>query len=472
MRPLLLTSLLLICGTVLAQAGSLDASFNPTDPSGGASHGLNGGCQALVVQPDGGILVGGSFTMVNGVERPHIARLNPNGSLDPSFAPGYGANDNVTAIALQSDGKILIGGAFTYYNGIWCNHLVRLHADGSVDSSFNTGLGFDGNVYALLVQPDNKILVGGDYFHLDNQVAQGLVRLETNGARDTGFDAGGVPIVYALALRPNGRIIVGGNFSFVQGVERRCIAALLPSGQLDPSFAPFGWNFSPVLGLDIQPDGRVLAVGMMPGCIARLELNGDMDPLLGSGTGGFTGGPGVRVFGVDVDDQGRITCVGFFGAYNGVSRKGMTRLNPDGTLDESFSIGEGFNAEVYALAVQPDGRYMVGGWFQEVDGTPRNRIARIMDQEVSTIGIVEHTSPTLELYPNPSSGQFFIGGITEGGATRVTIIAPDGRLVEHVSLTPMSGGPLSVDLGSEAPGVYTVRTVRDGLVHTGRVVLQ
>lgn len=472
MRTALLASLLLTSTGVLAQAGALDTSFNPTDPSGGDAHGLNGGCQAIAVQPDGRILAGGSFIIANGMDRPHIVRFNPDGSLDLSFDPGFGANDNVTAIALQPDGKILVGGQFTYFNGVWCNHLVRLNTDGSVDESFDTGMGFDGTVYALLVQPDGKVLVGGDFFHFDNQIARGLVRLEANGARDAGFNAGDVPIVYALALRPDGRIVMGGSFSFVQGVDRRSIAALLPNGQLDTSFAPFGWNFSPVLGVAVQPDGRVLAVGMMPGGIARMELNGDLDLSMGSGVGGFTGGPGMRVFDVDVDNDGRITCVGFFDAYNGVIRKGMTRLSPDGTLDETFSIGQGFNAEVCALAVQPDGRYVVGGWFQEAGGAPRNRIARIMDQELSTVGIAENAPSFLELYPNPSSDRFFIGGMAGGGGARITIIAPDGRLVENVALTPVSGGPLSVDLGGHAPGVYTVRAERDGQLRTGRLVLQ
>jgi uncharacterized delta-60 repeat protein len=138
--------------TALAQAGSVDPSFDPTDLSGGMANGLNGSCRAIATQADGKILVAGDFNLVNGVERMRIARMEADGSLDLGFDPGYGANGGVRALAVQADGKILVGGLFTYFNGLYCNHLVRLNADGSLDEGFDAGNGFDGNVLALAVQ--------------------------------------------------------------------------------------------------------------------------------------------------------------------------------------------------------------------------------------------------------------------------------------------------------------------------------
>jgi uncharacterized delta-60 repeat protein len=97
----------------------LDASFNPGT---GADHWVN----SIALQPDGKILIGGYFDTYNGTTRNRIARLNTDGSLDASFNPGTGANDGVRSIALQPDGKILIGGLFTAYNGTGRNRVARI----------------------------------------------------------------------------------------------------------------------------------------------------------------------------------------------------------------------------------------------------------------------------------------------------------------------------------------------------------
>src|SRR4029434_8943900 len=110
--------------------GSLDNSFNPgTGPDYGVT--------SVAVQPDGKVLIGGYFYNVSGTNRNGIARLNANGSLDNTFDPGGGSNGGVKALALQSNGKVVIGGDFTTVNGTSRNHIARLNTDGSLDSSFN-----------------------------------------------------------------------------------------------------------------------------------------------------------------------------------------------------------------------------------------------------------------------------------------------------------------------------------------------
>ena len=145
MRPqkilALLTSLLLVISAALAQAGSLDLTFDPGD-------GADSTIRSVVLQPDGKILIAGDFTSYEGTSRNHIARLNADGSLDTSFDPGTGTNDDTEhdepggyPIAVQADGKILIGGHFTNYNGTARNRIARLNADGSLDPSFDPGAG-------------------------------------------------------------------------------------------------------------------------------------------------------------------------------------------------------------------------------------------------------------------------------------------------------------------------------------------
>src|SRR6266481_2782414 len=141
----------------LSQACSLDPTFNPP---------LNPWAAVYVVtlQPNGKILIGGSFYFIGDTARGNVARLNPDGSLDPTFDPGTAADiDYVSAIAVQNDGKIIIGGGFSSSSGIAPPNLARLNPDGTVDPSFDPNLWVDGPVNAVVVQPDGKILFGGSF---------------------------------------------------------------------------------------------------------------------------------------------------------------------------------------------------------------------------------------------------------------------------------------------------------------------
>ena len=120
--------------TRLNANGSVDSSFIPATGSGTVIYSSDGNT-SIVVQPDGKILIGGSFTSVNGTNRNHIARLNADGSLDSSFNPGTGANGIVRSLALQPDGKVLVGGDFTTVNGVVRPHVARLFGNSVVPSS-------------------------------------------------------------------------------------------------------------------------------------------------------------------------------------------------------------------------------------------------------------------------------------------------------------------------------------------------
>ena len=133
--------------------GSLDPSFDPN---------ANGVIERLVVQPDGKILIGGAFTEVDGTTRNRIARLMPDGLLDLSFDPGTGADISLRTVIVLPDGKILIGGSFTQFNGTPRNKIARLMLNGSLDLSFDPGAGINpGLIRTLAMQRDGKILIGG-----------------------------------------------------------------------------------------------------------------------------------------------------------------------------------------------------------------------------------------------------------------------------------------------------------------------
>lgn len=109
------------------------------------------------------ILIAGQFSSYNGTQREGIARLNADGSLDETFNPGIGANGTVSTISIQADGKIIIGGFFTSYNGFARNRIARLNPDGSLDHTFNPGLGADGSIYVSTIKTGGKIFIGGAF---------------------------------------------------------------------------------------------------------------------------------------------------------------------------------------------------------------------------------------------------------------------------------------------------------------------
>src|SRR5207249_4098237 len=137
---------------------------------------------AIAKQPDEKFLIAGTFTSVNGLSRPRIARLSSNGALDSGFDPGAGADATVRAVALQSDGKVLLGGAFTHFNGQARSFVARLNADGTLDGGFHPFV--NGAVNCLLAQPDRKILVGGSFSSVNQTTRIFIARLNEDGSPD------------------------------------------------------------------------------------------------------------------------------------------------------------------------------------------------------------------------------------------------------------------------------------------------
>ena len=192
----------------ISSTGTVDASFYTAIGTGGA----NGTVRALAIQPsDQYILVGGDFTSIGGTAPDRLARLTTTGSKDSGFQTnlGTGFNAIVYTIAVQADGKILVGGNFTSLNGTTRNRLVRLNSDGTVDTSFytNLGTGFNANVLTIAVQADGKILVGGEFTTFNTNARQGLVRLNSDGTEDgsfyTNYDAIPPPYPYVGSILEN-----------------------------------------------------------------------------------------------------------------------------------------------------------------------------------------------------------------------------------------------------------------------------
>src|SRR5438270_3865535 len=138
--------------------GQVDLSFAP--PVSGQP---NNPVLATLTQPDGRILIAGAFDFVGSFRYRGVGRLLSSGGLDASFNPGTGADTIVNALALQPDGKIILGGPFRQINGIARPGICRLNSDGSLDSGFYTSGNFQGTVNGIAIQSNATILIGGAF---------------------------------------------------------------------------------------------------------------------------------------------------------------------------------------------------------------------------------------------------------------------------------------------------------------------
>jgi hypothetical protein len=163
-----------------------DTSFN-------IGTGIGGGTRGWTLKYDPSInklYVGGFFTTYNSVATPLIMRVNLDGTKDTTFNPGSGFNSTVRVLSIDNNGKIYAGGDFTTYSGVTVNRIVRLNTDGTRDTTFNTGTGFDNTVKTITIDSNNKVYVGGNFFNYSGTPLNGIVKLNEDGSIDTGFNVG------------------------------------------------------------------------------------------------------------------------------------------------------------------------------------------------------------------------------------------------------------------------------------------
>jgi uncharacterized delta-60 repeat protein len=396
--------------------GSVDTTFNPGT---GASNAVF----AIAIQPDGRIVIGGSFSVYNGTTRNSIARLNADGSLDTTFTIGTGANNAVFAIAVQVDGHLVVGGQFTSFNGTTRNRVMRLNADGSLDATFNVGTAANNAVNALALQPDGRILMGGVFTNYNGTARNFIARLNTDGSLDTTLDPGTGPnsTVFSLVIQTDGRIVLGGFFTSYNGTARNRIVRINANGSLDSAFNPGTGAESTVQAVALQTDGRILLGGsfeLYNGAqrisVARANADGSLDASLDAPTG--TDGEANSIA---LQSDGKLVIGGEFGGLNGATRRRLGRINADGNLDSSFNPGTGVDGGVVAIALQTDGRILIGGFFTTFDGTARNRIARL-----NSDGSLDTT---------------FNIGTGANSAVRAIAFQPDGRILIGGQFTTYNG---------------------------------
>ncbi len=414
-----------------AADGDLITTFNPNP---------NGGVAGSAVQPDGKVVIGGTFTTVGGAARARIARLNADGTADAGFNPS--ADVQVSSTTVQSDGRVLIGGIFNNINGVARRGLARLNANGSLDAAFNPNV--DGLVYSSAPQSDGRIVIGGSFSRVGGVDRDNFARVNADGS----FDPSIVPFftlgVYSMALQEDGRIVVGGDFQFDR------IARVNFDGTLDTTFRPNANGR--IQAVAAQADGRILIAGTFTSVagnnasgtprnrIARLNADGTLDAT-------FNPNVDAEVKCMVLQADGRIIIGGDFTTVGGITRNRLARLNANGTLDAGFNPNPNLRVDVVTLL--PNGQILIAGNFTTVGGATRNRLALLANSPATQSLTV----------PSASRVQWLRGGTTPE-TTQVTFELSTDAGANWTALgagTRISGGWELTGLGLPASGSIRAR---------------
>jgi len=442
--------------------GSMDESFNQTFLSSSG----NAGVTALAIQPDGKILVGGNFDVLSSgnLESEGLLRLNPDGTIDSTFlssASNLFCSNEIYSISVQSDGKIILAGDITFClgnplnnnenilrlnsdgtiddtftaeidetglpgtaeiyntiiqpdgkilvsgyfnesNGVSSPYLTRLNPDGSNDTSFNIGTGFDDDVNDIALQTNGKILVVGDFDNYNGSLHSKIIRLNPDGSTDTSFDVGLGPQnefspgsasssnLEDVSVQPDGKIIVSGGFNLFDGTTVSQVARLNNDGSLDNTFnnSISSPQFPTVLNTRVLNDNSILYTGSFDeflnykrDYILKLTPAGSLDFTFNTNNGPSNGATDAVIINDIEESAAGYFVAGQFNEYDNLLSRNVAKINADGSVDLNFSTGNGedngFDDEVFGMVVQSDGKLIATGDFDNYNGNAVGKIARL-----------------------------------------------------------------------------------------------
>lgn len=389
-----LTSAEVVVSVVLAPAARVESWPNPA---------LNSTLNAILPLPDGRTLVGGNFTQANpgsGAQTIRsLALLDATGNIDLSF--NLSLNNTVLDLALDHQGRILVGGNFTTLAGQSRNRVARLNPNLTLDSSFNPGLGPNSTVNAISPLSDGSIAIGGEFTSVAGHSTSFVARLAENGAVDPDFVSATNGSVYDLAAEPSGKISAVGRFT---STGRNYFLRMNDDGSIDQTFTAGGtsnWLYR----VELLSDGNYLVAGAS-GQLARYSAAGTRD-------NSFVA-PSINgtITALTIEQDGQLLIGGSFATIGGVSSPRLGRLNGDGTFDSAFGVQLGANSTVNTIALQALGRIWVGGAFTSYRGNS-NSYLEFLNGDKLTLGIVRQ----------PSS---LAADLTTTATLTVTALAADG----------------------------------------------
>ena len=429
------------------------------DPSFDIGQGVGGLVNSILVQDDGRILVG-MDTPASG--RPtnsmYLARFLSDGNVDPSFE--LHPDGSVSRLLKQPDGKILVSGSFGHLGDLECHGLARLLTNDVVDPNFNANgpLTTNDHIWAIALQPDGKILAGiyGGFR---------VVRLEGNGEADPSWTATNLfsGFVHSFLSRPDGSILVGGAFQSVNGFACPGLALLDSTGHLDLSFDPRLETNASVFSFARDDQGNVLLGGRfvrqgLPGLRLLARLKPDLQWDDGFSPNEFTASSNLEAIrSVLLQPDGKIVVGGLFYEVGGYWRRHLARLDSQGRVDPCFDpgLGLGDTSGPYganALARQADGRVVVGGNFHGFDGHLEfYNLVRVLPESDCNA-----TRMHLGWY---STNSFYVAGTCTPGGTNFLQIS--SNLVEWINRSTTTQPYVYLQLGPPAgtPAFFRVKKV-------------
>lgn len=362
--------LTVLCGLVLlllsrhAAAQSALESFNP---------GTNGTVRSTVVQADGKIIVGGTFTTVAGQARNNLARLNADGSLDTNFNPDV--NSNVFSLLLLADGTIVIGGDFTTVGGAARTYIARLNADGT-DTGFNPAAN---NRVSTLALNGSAIVVGGSFTTIGGQTRNRIASLDSSTALATSWNPNANNAVLSVAVSGSS-VYVGGNFTAIGGQSRNRIASLDASTGLATAWNPnanSSVNSIALSGSQVYVGGVFTTIGgQSRNRIARLDNSTGLADT-------WNPSPSNTVNQIAVSGSA-VYAGGTFTSIGGQARRAFAQLDAGTGLPSAFDAALNTGANLSSVTVQPDGKVLVGGTFTSVGADSRASIARFSVPDTPT----------------------------------------------------------------------------------------
>jgi uncharacterized delta-60 repeat protein len=415
-------------------AGSIDSSFATV---GGSDDSV----QVIEMQDHNKILIGGGFTLVNGLVRNGLARLNSDGNIDTTFQIGSGFDGAVRSMAVQPDGRIVVVGYFKQFDGVNRNGIVRLNQDGGIDETFNPGGGADNPIQDVVIQEDGKIIIAGDFTSFNGVAINRIARINNDGRIDETFNIGSAANfgIHDVCLTMDGRIVLVGDFNSFNGSPCMGIVVLHQSGEMDDSFdSGVGFDAS-ARSVVVQDDGKILVGGFFSSYngndatrLVRLLSDGGLDPDFDCGSGASG-----SVYKLALQSDGKIFVGGSFSEFNGLKRYAITRLKPDGSVDPTINFGSGPNGSVLAIYPKVDSKILIGGGFTKYNGIDREHFVQIHGGILDGSGTMQFLSPT-----------FMVG---ESGTNAVVKIVRNGGLTGEINA--QFNTLLSVSKNPAVPGL-------------------
>ncbi|MCB9250873.1 MAG: T9SS type A sorting domain-containing protein [Flavobacteriales bacterium] len=443
-----LTLLLLFPISVFCQNPRLDTTF---DIYPGADAGIN----ELIIQPDDKVIVAGMFKNFKGKAAGRIIRMQPNGGIDSTWIRSAGgADSDIRGMALQPDGKVLVGGIFSMYDGMTANRLVRLNSDGSIDTTFEVDSGPNNEVQGITAN-NNRAVIRGFFNTYQGTLVPSFAVIKMNGSLDNSFNLPSESFLFIndFHILSNDKLYLGGNFTTYNGQTVNRIVRLNQDGSIDTTFKTGSGLNGAVRRLFVQNNGDVLVAGTFTSYkgasvsgLIRLQPNGDRDTSLNAAVPSL-----ATIDAITTDASGRIYMAG-----SDAGKLFLKRLLPNGSEDTGFNIsGTGFNGNITQLAHQSNNKLIVTGFFSLYQNQQAERVARMFTDSTTASIETRYIKDRIVLFPNPCTDMFSLNtNETIRGEIYLRIRDLYGRQV-YDGLYNMND-KLGISASHWLPGIYLV----------------